>query len=384
MVLKKIISLPIAMCLVLASLFALAFSGKAQATGTTLCTNATSNVNFSTIDWYENSSCTGAQVTYNSASEYMGDSIVLDNSGINAGGINVTDNISGTLSLANITFVGSGSGTDTLQAAGGNISLGGDLAFNTTGSEGIVNLLITLSTNSEITGSATAASFGSSASINLSSYNLTINSSIASLTLPALSGSGTLTLGSASSGTTYIEPSSDSSYSGQIVINSGSTLVVDSTADAYTLLNNLTLAGSGVLGQGAVQSCLGMSTTCESDGNNTVLTLSGNVALTGDTEVANGLYISGGSLPSSIATFDFTGDITYGGYTLTAVANSSTVVNLPAVPAGSKTTTLPSAPNTGTGLSASKSIYAVIGAVLIAGALFAIIIFTKKHKKLGI
>ena len=225
------------------------------------------------------------------------------------------------------------------------------LALNTTGSEGIVNLPITLSANSEITGSATTSSFGSSASINLSSYNLTVNSSIASLALPALSGSGTLTLNDGS-GTTYAEPISATTFTGPIVINSGSltlesgnwgtgsitigsgaTLAVDSTLNTYTLPNNLAIAGNGGLNQGSIQSCLGISSTCEGNDVNTTLTLSGNVNLTGNTEVANGLYTSGESSPPSYtATFDFTGDITYDGYTLTAVTDSSTVVSLPAVP----------------------------------------------------
>ena len=126
-----------------------------------------------------------------------------------------------------------------------------------------------------------------------------------------------------------------------------------------------------------------MTTTCEGNGANTTLTLSGNVSLIGNTEVANGLYTSGeSSAPGYSATLDFTGSITYNGYTLTAIPNSSTIVSLPTTAASSKKN--PSAPNTGSGLSTNNSIYAAIGTSLIAGTLFVVVIYTKRNKVLCI
>jgi hypothetical protein len=370
MVLKKIIALPIAICLALSSLFALAFMGNAQAAGSTIYWCDTTDGSFSNASNWSTSdgSCTGGVVPAS------GDSLVFDTAYIDST-VDVTNDMS-SLSLNNITFQGTGTSFINYELDGNAISLSGGITIGSNYTS--INLPIILTGNQQLTESATShVTFGNSASINLATNNLTVALAITNLSLPTLSGSGTLTLNSGTSA----NYSSASTFTGSIVIESGATLVIDSTSNTYTLPNDLTIAGEGVSGQGAIQSCLGSVTTCEDSNANTTLTLSGNVSLTGNAEVANGLYTSGeSSPPSNTATFDFTGDVTYSGYTLTAIPNSSTIVNLPSpvTSTGSKSSSL-SAPNTGIGLSTNKSAYTAIGAVLIASVLFVCVIYTKKH-----
>ena len=78
MVLKKITALPIAMCLVFASLFALALSGRAQADSTTLYWCHLSDGNFSSsADW---STVDGSCVNTGNLVPTTGDSLVFDTS----------------------------------------------------------------------------------------------------------------------------------------------------------------------------------------------------------------------------------------------------------------------------------------------------------------
>ena len=144
------------------------------------------------------------------------------------------------LSLNNITFEGTGTGSINYELDGNAISLSGGITINSNYTS--INLPITLTSDQQLTGSATShVGFGNSASINLSTFNLTVASDITNLRLPTLSGSGTLTL---NNGTSAIY-SSASSFTGAIVISSGATLAVYSASYTYTLPNDLTIAGNG-------------------------------------------------------------------------------------------------------------------------------------------
>lgn len=171
---------------------------------------------------------------------------------------------------------------------------------------------------------------------------------------------------------------------GSITINSGGSLYLRSTSDTGTLPNSFNLAGSGIGSNayyGSIVNCLGFTSYCEGSGS-TTLTLSGDIGLTGNSQVINGNYTpSESSPPINTATFDFTGNITYNGNTLTAVSTSSTIVNLPAVGSSIAAPNSPNSPDTGSGLTKNNPVVALLGGFLIACSLMILVAISRKHSK---
>ncbi|HEY1645589.1 MAG TPA: hypothetical protein VGF75_04380 [Candidatus Saccharimonadales bacterium] len=402
MKIRRLSAFTSAAVLAFVSLFTLASSGVAHAAGVTLywC-EFSSNSSFNTAsNWDTNSSCSGGTQEV----PVSGDALVFDNTHLNSG-LGLTNNISG-LDISSITFQGAGSGG--YELSGDSISL--DSGINDTGTNAQSNTInlgatLTASQTFNASGGSDFLSLGPSSTVTLGAYNLTLDevASVYGLTgtgALTFSGSPTIvdTLNSANSGFSgsVVIASSAQVYdesgslnglgTGTVTINSGGSLYLEDSATTGTFLNNLNLAGSGsnTTGDyGAIISCLGYSSTCESTGN-TTLTLSGKVALSGNTQVVNGLYASGSPAPTNTATLDFTAScITTGGYTLSAVSSSSTTVVQPAVCviASSKAAAAPGSPDTGLGLASSRSSSVLLGSLLISSSLVALVIVARKFSK---
>ena len=398
MILKKFSALSSALILALASLFTLAFSGQAQAAGTTLywC-EFSSNSNWNTAaNWNTSSTCTGGTQEV----PVSGDALVFNDSTLTSA-LDLTNDIPG-LDLSSISLTGNGSGSYIL--GGDAISLDGGITDNISSSlTNTIQLAITLTTSQTFDNSQANDTLTISGTINIGSNNLTLKTKDSQLNVDSITGNGTLTFTSppggstnaiyelhnadtSFSGTSVIQPeavASDVSNSvnalgsGLITIENGGSLKLTSTAATATVTNPITLAGSGLqsIGTYAITSCLGNGASCTTA--NSTLTLSGRITLTGNAVVVNGAYSVGElSPPANTATFNFTGGGILNGYTLTGLANSATIVNGPTPPAVNSTgssstsptnsTNPPKAPNTGEGLINSKEYLPIIGGSLLA------------------
>ncbi len=402
MILKKFSALSSVLVLVLASLFSLAFSGQAQAVGTTLywCEFA-SNSNWNTAsNWNTSSACSGGTQEV----PVSGDSLVFNNSSLTST-LDLTNDIAG-LDISSITFMGTGTGTYNLS--GDAISLDNGITDTvSTLLNDVVSMSLTLTSSQTFNNNQAGDNLYIDGSVNLGSNNLTLATKANQLVVAnSLTGSGTLTLASPPSGSTtayYTFDNPSTSFTGPVVIdagaiakdnsnnltafgsglitvNNGGVLDLLSSNANGTLTNPLNLNGSGVAGTGlyAITSCLSDSPSCTS--TNTTLTLSGKVTLAGNTVLVNGAYLVGeSSPPANNAKFDFTGSGIYNGYTLTSLNSSNTTVNDPvAISSTSSTSSTssssnpPKAPNTGEGLIATNDYLPIIGGSLIAATLILI------------
>ncbi len=365
MIFRKARVIGAALLLTLASLFTFGFSENGHALGNNLywCEfSSNSSFNIAT-NWNTASDCSSGtnRVPANA------DNLIFDNSAINSP-LNITNNISN-LDLNSIVFQGSGNAGYSLS--GNNISL--DNGVSDSGSGAISNTILlnmSLTGDQAFNNGLSNDTLNFAGSVALGAHNLLVTgNSTRTLTLAGLTGSGNLTFNGPPSGSvaSYRDSSSNPSFSGplvinsgaavqdqsgtlngygsgQITVNSGGSYYIFSSSLAATLTNSLVLSGSGdgVTNFGALISCLGPS-SCTS--SNSVLTLSGDLTLNGNTKVVNGAYSSGGPVPTSSATFDFTGNYFPNAFSLTALANSNTIVNLPP----------PSGSSSGSGSSSSSS-----------------------------
>ena len=390
--------------LALASLFSLGMGGKANATGLTLYWCYPYNGVFSTAAYWNTTDSACPTGSTNTIAPGAGDNLVFDNSIVeNGSGIDPMNDITG-LDVNSITFQGSGPGGYVIeqQNAGSTNAITVDNGITDIGTSGLTNNInagINLNGNQTIsvTGSDKLA-IGSM--VNLGSSNLTVSSSGNNINIAGFSGTGALIFASPSSGVAkYTISAASSSYSGPVSINSGAnvqdtsgslnglgsgtitvnnggSLTLHSPNSSGTLSNNLVLSGSGdgTANYGAIVSCLSQSCSPSN------LNLSGLVTLNGNTEVVNGSY-SPGNTPSSVATFNFTDKLTTNGHTLTGVAGSSTVLNLPANASGSSASAkAPGSPDSGEGLVSSHVYLTLIATLLISSGLIIIGVFAKRTK----
>lgn len=341
------------------------------------------------------------------------DNLIFDNTSLGSDA-NLSNNISN-LNLTSITFQGNNVNDYSFTLDGNPINLSGGItdtmdAVPTLGSHS-GSFGITLTGNQSFTSSGGEISIYD---LNTSTYNLTTldevfvntisgsgNVDVTSDQSPSLAGLNLGPTTSTYSGQISVENTAgltldfdggglDPMGTGSIVVKSGGSLFVNSSLDSTTVPNDITaLSGAGGTNSsyGAITSCLGDSSGCTSDGNNTTVTLSGNVTLTGNTQLVNGAYYSGEpSLPANTATFDLTGTVSLNCYTLTALSASSTIVTLPGstptgCPASSSsgsgsgsstgsttdgTETTPKTPDTGVGLDTKSAVLPLIGTTIAA------------------
>ena len=333
------------------------------------------------------------------------DNLIFDNTSLSSSKV-LSNNITN-LNLTSITFQGSNA-SDTFTINGNGISVSGGIT-DTMAADPYINAAITLTGDQSITTNGGGVVLGA---VDTGTFTLT---TLDGISITTLSGSGNvnitsdqspnlagLTLGPASStysGQITVQNTAELDLdfdgggnnpmgTGSVVVDSGGAMLVDTALDTLDISNNIT-ASSGAGGTnssyGAIISCLGDSSGCTSDGNDTTLTLSGNVVLDGDTQIVNGAYYpSEPSPPSNTSTFDLTGAVNLNCYTLTAVSGSSTTVTIPAntpsgcpAPAsgssggsgGSTAANVPKAPDTGEGLSFSNIYIPVLGSVIVVAGL---------------
>ncbi|HSW74432.1 MAG TPA: hypothetical protein VLG16_01035 [Candidatus Saccharimonadales bacterium] len=315
-----------------------------------------------------------------------GDSLVFNQP---SSATTLTNDITG-LTLNSITFQGSNSGNFTI--AGNGISLAGGISVTShTGNS--LQLPLTL------TAPQTFAGLGidSTSSLNVGSNALTISNG--PFIFDSISGSGAITVNGAVQPQAFVPGlylnGSSPNYSGtitiasgqnlsitadtgnlgtaSIVVQNGGSLTLNGAADTATFSNNISVAGTGINGYGAIISCLDSGQGCSEDGHNTTLNLTGALTLTGDTQIANGAFAgSQNPAPASSATFNLTGALTANGHTIAAIPNSNTILAGNLVVTANKTTTpatTAKTPNTGFGASKNRPFIALGGAVLVSGAL---------------
>ena len=332
------------------------------------------------------------------------DNLIFDNTSMS--GTKVLSNNITNLNLTSITFQGNNVSDFSFTINGNGISISGGIT-DTMDSDPLINAALTLTGSQSITTAGGGVALGA---VNIGTYDLT---TLDGISITTLSGSGNinitsdqnpnlagLTLGPATStysGQITVQNTAELDLdfdgggnnpmgSGSVVVESGGAMLVDTALDTLNLSNKITaLSGAGGTNSsyGAIISCLGDSSGCTSDGNDTTLTLSGNVVLEGDTQIVNGAYYPAEpSPPSNTSTFDLTGAESMNCYTLTAVSNSATTVTIPAnTPSvcpvtssgassgGGTTATVPKAPDTGDGLSFSNTITPVLGSIIFVAGL---------------
>lgn len=399
MIFKRFSALVGTIVLALASLFSLAFVGQAHAGGITTLywCEFSSNSDFNnSSNWNTSSTCSGGT----NEVPVSGDALVFDNSSLTSS-LDITNDISG-LDLNSITFQGDGSGGYSLSGDGVQLDAG-ITDTGTNAQQNTVDIPITLTANQTISTGGTDI-FAIEGPITLGSYNLTLqNTGQYGMTINSVSGSGSLTFESGSSayymedadpsftGPTFINNGAQAQIndpgalgSGLVTIDNGGTLIVESNNNTATVSNPFNLSGSGGSNSfGVISSCLGQTEhVCTTE--DTTLTITGNISLSGNAIVANGAY--NGTPPANSATFDFTGDITYNGYTLTAAPDSNSVVSLPAVSSSSGSSSkAPGTPDTGEGLAANHTYLASIGGGLLAvGIVASSIAISRKLSKISI
>jgi hypothetical protein len=314
-----------------------------------------------------------------------GDSLVFNQP---SSSTTLTNDITG-LTLNSITFQGSNSGNFTI--AGNAISLAGGITVTSHIGNGF-QVPLTLTAPQTFAGPGVF----STSSLNVGTNALTVSDG--PFSFDSVSGSGAITLNGPVQGQAVVPGlsfgGSSPNYSGTITIASGQTLTVtadtgnlgtasivvqnggtlslNGAADTASFSNNISVAGTGMNGYGAITSCLDLGQACGEDNHNTTLNLTGALTLTGDTQIANGAFAgSQNPAPVGSATFNLTGALTTNGHTITVVPNSNTILAGNLVVTASKTTptTTAKTPNTGFGASKNQPFIALGGAVLVSSAL---------------